>query len=636
MDDAMMWGRQKLKLSYAMDTIHMEYAKNGRRIADIEDSCKAMPSTHVWKSMAIPEGEYNTIRLLVSELSGMLTAGLSAKTAIRTLQRKHHRTVKPSHFTKVYLGEVSAGRMERSLLLENALLTSRCRGISGVSVVTVFLSPYPEGQAFSCKWNCAYCPNEPGQPRSYLFGEPGVLRANQNEFDCVRQMLARIESYRVNGHPTDKFEILILGGTIHSYPKSYLESFMRDIYYAANICADALHRDAGTLTEEKALNTASLHRVIGVTVETRPDCISVAELRDFRRWGVTRVQIGVQHTDDAVLRAVNRGCSHRHTVAAMKLLRDNCFKVDIHIMPNLPGSTPAKDKAMIDVVLNDLHPDQVKVYPCETTPFTKILEDYKAGLYVPYGNDDLTDVVLYWKTRVHPWIRNNRIVRDIPDSYIVDGVKSSSQRCEFQDIMKARGLVCQCIRCREAGRYPGADPADGELVVRTYTAQGGIEHFISWEKKDRTVLFGFLRLRLTPAENEVFPELTGSALIRELHVYGRTVSGEAVHDEATTVAQHTGIGRRLLAEAERLSVSCKTIAVISGVGVQNYYARNGYVLTRGGDFMMKPLVRRGYYSVAIAIVVCIGIILWHFLGSGYKTFPIIEWNIRKSSQATLL
>jgi ELP3 family radical SAM enzyme/protein acetyltransferase len=288
----------------------------------------------------------------------------------------------------------------------------------------------------------------------------------------------------------------------------------------------------------------------------------------------------------------------------MKLLKDNCFKVDIHIMPNLPGSTPAKDIAMMDVVLNDLHPDQVKVYPCETTPFTKILEDYKAGTYVPYNNDELTEVVLYWKTRVHPWIRNNRIVRDIPDLYIVDGVKSSSQRCEFQDIMKARGLVCRCIRCREAGRFPEADPSTGELVIRTYNAQDGTEHFISWESKDRTILFGFLRLRFVPQDilNTVFPELANVALIRELHVYGRTMSLDTAPG-SIPVSQHLGIGSRLLKEAERMSARhhYPRIAVISGVGVQNYYARFGYVLSGSGDFMMKSLVN--YHIPLLAVFV---------------------------------
>jgi ELP3 family radical SAM enzyme/protein acetyltransferase len=581
----------------------LSHAQNGRRIADIEDTCAKMPSTHTWRELSIPDADIEPIKAMLYELTADLTTTTDTKALVRDLQRKHHRALKPSHFTQVYLEEMEAGRMTRNLDLENLLITARCRGISGVSVVTVFLSPYPEGQKFTCKWDCAYCPNEPGQPRSYLFGEPGVLRANQHGFDCAAQMWNRINAYKVNGHPTDKFEVLILGGTIHSYPKSYLDTFMRDIFYAANTCGDrpADRRPPATLSEEKTHNTASEHRVIGITVETRPDCVNAAELRDFRRWGVTRVQIGVQHTDDDILRAVNRGCYHRHTLRAMRLLRDACFKVDIHLMPNLPTATPEKDKAMFDTVLQDLHPDQVKVYPCETTPFTKILEDYKTGAYKPYSNDDLTDVVLYWKTRVHPWIRNNRIVRDIPDNYIVAGVKTSSQRCEFQAIMKARGLQCRCIRCREAGRHPTADPSQGVLMVRAYEAQGSTEHFISWETPDEKVLFGFARLRLPSAGDDahIFPELSGAALVRELHVYGRTFAvGTGASNAAvgnTGVAQHFGIGRHLLAHAEYMSArfGYTKIAVISGVGVRNYYERAGYKLAPGiGEFMMKSLVGR--------------------------------------------
>ena len=452
------------------------------------------------------------------------------------------------------------------------------------------------------------------QPRSYLFGEPGVLRANQTGFDCVKQMLARIKAYQVNGHPTDKFEVLILGGTIHSYPKTYLEQYMRDIFYAANICADLENppREAMSLQMEKQINTNSQHRVIGVTVETRPDCITPAELIDFRRWGVTRVQIGIQHTDDEILRNVNRGCSHKHTLRALTLLRDSCFKVDIHIMPNLPGANPEKDKMMMDVVLTSLHPDQVKVYPCETTPFTKILEDYKAGTYVPYSDADLEEVVIYWKTRVHPWIRNNRIVRDIPNGYIVAGVKTSSQRQDFQKAMENRGLTCRCIRCREAGRH-NADPADGKLKVRSYLAQDGMEYFVSWESEDEQVLFGFLRLRIPKyAETHiVFPELVHTALIRELHVYGRTFAvGDAAKNGKTgdtPVAQHLGIGQKLLVAAENLAryEGYQNLAVISGVGVRNYYERFGYRLNPGaGEFMMKSIREPSIYESFV-----------HFLGN---------------------
>jgi len=585
----------------------MEHAQNGTLITDIEDYCKSLPSNYTWKDLTMSVDQAETIRPILHEMRTLLEQGMPKPQVFRELQRRHHISIKPSFFTQVYLAEQEKGTMKRSTILENALITSRCRGISGVSVITIFLSPYPNGQQFTCKWNCSYCPNEPGQPRSYLFGEPGVLRANQNGFDCVKQMLARIKAYQVNGHPTDKFEVLILGGTIHSYPKDYLEQYMRDIFYAANICADAADppRDALSLQEEKRLNTDSEHRVIGVTVETRPDCINPDELKNFRRWGITRVQIGVQHTDDEILRRVNRGCSYKHTVRALTLLKDSCFKVDIHIMPNLPGATPEKDLKMIDDVLENLHPDQVKVYPCETTPFTKILEEYKEGTYVPYSDDELVEVILYWKSRVHPWIRNNRIVRDIPNQYIVAGIKTSSQRLDFQKAMSDRGLTCRCIRCREAGRHD-ADAADGVLKVRSFLAQGGREYFISWETEDEKVLFGFLRLRIPSRytkTHEVFPELAEAALIRELHVYGRTFAvGEQVSTSSsgdTPVAQHLGIGKKLLVAAENLAEAdgYEKIAVISGVGVRNYYERLGYTLTDGeGEFMMKTIARPSIFE----------------------------------------
>jgi len=570
----------------------------GLSIEDIEESARKAPQNHVWRDLSIPQKDIEVTRKMLYELNDKVGSEPEKK-LFRAIQKKYHHPIKPSQLTQIYLEEIENGKMIRNKRLEESLITSRCRGISGVTVVTIFLSAYPDGQKFSCKWNCSYCPNEPGQPRSYVFLEPGVLRANSVNFDCAEQMWTRINTYRVNGHPTDKFEVLILGGTIASYPKSYLNTYMRDMYYAANTCLDkSPRRERLSLEEEQKINTESEHRIIGVTVETRPDCINADELRNFRNWGVTRVQLGVQHTDDEILKKVNRGHGLKQTINAMKLLRDNCFKVDIHLMPNLPGTTPEKDKAMFDYVLNYLHPDQVKIYPCTTMPFTKILEDYKKGEYIPYGNDELIDVVLYWKDMVHPWIRNNRIVRDIPDSYIVAGVKASNQRLEFQEIHKARGGICRCIRCREAGRHPNSDPNDGKLVIRDYNAQGGKELFISWESKDEMVLFGFCRLRLTKAD-KVFDSLSELGLVRELHVYGRTIGvGEGVGE-----VQHRGIGWKLLktAEYESMKNGYRGVAIISGIGVEQYYARKGY--KKVGGFMIKELVKEEKEELMIIMII---------------------------------
>ena len=75
---------------------------------------------------------------------------------------------------------------------------------------------------------CYYCPNQPGQPRSYLHDEPAVMRANNNGFDPVMQFTDRAGTLAQNGHPVDKIELLVLGGTWASYPLEYQEEFCRD------------------------------------------------------------------------------------------------------------------------------------------------------------------------------------------------------------------------------------------------------------------------------------------------------------------------------------------------------------------------------------------------------------------------
>ena len=105
------------------------------------------------------------------------------------------------------------------------------RNISGITSVTVLTSPHPNGQSYSCKHNCYYCPNEPAhaennwqdQPRSYLYHEPAVKRANENRFEAIAQMIDRLNVLMRNGHEIDKLEIIIEGGTYTEYPVDYLE-----------------------------------------------------------------------------------------------------------------------------------------------------------------------------------------------------------------------------------------------------------------------------------------------------------------------------------------------------------------------------------------------------------------------------
>ena len=512
--------------------------------------------------------------------------------------RKKYKLSMPKHsLLLAYRYLLKTKRVERYSPIESYLISKSIRSSSGVLVVTVFTSPYPtingKVQHFSCQWDCHYCPNEPGQPRSYLLNEPGVRRANMNDFDAVRQFRDRVSTLVDIGHQADKVEVLVLGGTWESYPLAYQETFVRDIYYAANSFFTG-ERDRLTLTDEKYINTSSQVRVIGLTLETRPDTIDVGMLHRLRAYGCTRIQLGVQHIDDSVLKTINRKCFLRDILRALRLLKEACFKIDIHIMPDLPGSTPELDKAMFQLIIENenLQVDQWKIYPCQTTPWTVIEKWYQDGSYTPYGFENLVDVLVDAKSAVHPWIRLNRVIRDIPPEYVLGGTCCTNLRQLIERKLLSRGKKCSCIRHREVKDTLSSvkQLPQAELVRRDYVGQGALEVFLSFESPARDIIFGFLRLRLSCHEDGApFAELENSAMIRELHVYGRIVRSE---QKNSGKVQHAGIGKKLLREAERISVEMgfRKIAVISGVGVRSYYKDRGYsTLSHDGEFQIKDL-----------------------------------------------
>lgn len=539
--------------------------------------------------------------------------GRALEKAFVKLRRKFKALPKKSQM-KFVLGQlVQEGFVPRGLALEKLLVKKAQKSQSGVLVVTVLTSPYPKvgkkKQRFSCQWNCYYCPNEPDQPRSYLHDEPSVLRANRNDFDPVLQFCDRCVTLAMNGHPVDKVELLVLGGTWASYPHEYQETFIRDLFFAANTFFQQCQRERKSLEEEKLENETAQVKIIGITLETRPDCITPDELRRFRRYGCTRVQLGIQHTDDAVLAKINRGCTTQDAINAMRMLRDCCYKTDIHLMPNLPGSNPEKDRAMFEYVLHspDLQADQWKIYPCEVTPWTVIKKWFESGEYVPYAEETLIELLMEVKAQVHPWIRLNRVIRDIPSQYILGGMDEPNLRQVINNKMLAKGTPCRCIRCREVKTDDQAISA-AECVVRRYVANEGDEFFISFEPPDRSKICGFARLRLskTPGAG-IFPELEGAALVRELHVYGQlvAVAGKngkkklvADGDESGSHAQHTGFGTQLMMKAEEIARAhgYTKMAVIAGVGVRNFYRRLGFEVEGDGELMIKHLQPQGSWS----------------------------------------
>eukprot|EP00033_Pygsuia_biforma_P003905 GCRY01004276.1.p1 GENE.GCRY01004276.1~~GCRY01004276.1.p1 ORF type:complete len:609 (+),score=165.57 GCRY01004276.1:164-1990(+) len=533
------------------------------------------------------------------------------------LTRKN-KIVPSKHYVNVmYQSLLRRGCIQQNGILEDLICKKKVRSLSGVLVVTVVMRP----DEFSCPNNCFYCPNETiangakvDMPRSYASTEPAVMRAMQHDFDTARQVWDRLKTLENNGHKIDKMECINLGGTFSSYPRKYQEEHCRDIFYAANTYFDVERRERLSLVEEQRINENCKCKVIGISLETRPDRITLPELLRFRKFGCTRVQIGVQHTHNDVLEFVNRGHTVEDSIRAITLLKDCGFKVDIHLMPDLPSTTPEKDKDMITTVLEtpDFQPDYLKLYPCLDVRFTVIREWKKEGKWRPYAEEDkgekLKELLIYTKSHIHEWTRINRVQRDFPSEdhgaevgYTSKNI-TSNLRQEIMQEMGRRGVACRCIRCRECKeQIPDLNAA--HIVVRTHEASGGTEHFISMENDDESVLYGFVRLRLKPDLEStkssgqgrrgkiLFPELVGAGLIRELHVYGAL---KAVYEEKTdSVSQHSGFGRRLMEKAEELAVQggFSKLAVISGVGVRNYYRKLGYELE--GTYMTKALYPHG-------------------------------------------
>ena len=554
------------------------------RIQDIESF-----NPEFKKQTLIPDDKYIKLIHIVNNLSQHTFKDKKHFTKILYKLRKIYKiSPKMAQLFYIYRELRREKDLKENLSLEECLTIKSVRRSSGVMVITVLTSPNPEykldnrkikKQRFSCKHNCYYCPNEPGQPRSYLKDEPAVARANRNEFDPVRQFYDRASTYYTIGHPVDKVELLVLGGTWSEYPQQYQEEFIKKLFYAANTFYDVTKRDPLSLVEEQVINETSKCKIIGLTLETRPDSITPEEIQNFRYYGCTRVQIGVQHTDDEILKKINRGCYLKDTIKAIKLLKDSCYKIDIHLMPDLPFSTPEIDNKMFDLVINspDLQVDQWKIYPCEVVPWTVIKKWHDQGKYKSYGHDRLVEVILNIKKKVHPWIRLNRVIRDIPNQYISGGNNITNLRQHLLKMLKDRGEKCKCIRCREV-RNKTIDPSIIQLFVREYDASNGKEYFISFETFDESTILGFVRLRLIKNSSVNFiKSVHNAALIRELHVYGNMKPLFKFKNESTKI-QHSGFGKRLMKKAEEIAFNngYRKIVVISGIGVKNYYRKLGY------------------------------------------------------------
>jgi elongator complex protein 3 len=505
---------------------------------------------------------------------------------LSTAQRNHPKPdgggFMPKHaLVAVYYEKVDQGEWEEDEALLSKIRMKPTRTLSGVTTVTVLTRYHP------CPGKCIFCPQEDQMPKSYLSQEPGAMRGLQHAFDPYAQVQNRIHALTAVGHPTDKIELLILGGSFSAYPRNYQEWFVKRCFEAMNEENEEDQPEFETLKEAQEKNVRAKHRNVGLVIETRPDLVDREDLRWYRTLGVTKVQMGAQSLDDRILRMNKRGHTAQQTLEATALLRAGGFKVVLHWMPNLYGATPESDRKDFDRlwVEGAYSPDELKIYPCQLLENTELYDLWKTGAYQPYSEETLLDLIADIKTRVPRYCRINRIIRDIPSTYVVAGNKNTSLRQDIQREMQKRGTRCDCIRCREI-RKEQVSPESLQLNDLLYHPAYAQEHFLSFDTpKDQ--LAGFLRLSL-PEDTTMsgIEELEDAAIIREVHIYGQSLE---VGEDRSGIAQHSGLGTQLIAEAEKIAKDAgyKRLAVIAAVGTRDYYAGRGFKL--GPYYMTKKL-----------------------------------------------
>ncbi len=493
---------------------------------------------------------------------------------------------------------------------EEVLRTTPVRTASGVTPVAVMTSP-----AWCPHGKCTFCPGGPDSefeaPMSYTGNEPASMRGEHNDYDPYDQVTQRLSDLRETGHLVDKVELILMGGTLSARPHDYQEWFVKRCLQAMNrFAGDEAHpREDGwrSFEEVVARNEEAEVRNIGTTFETKPDWCGRQQVDRMLRLGGTKVEVGVQTTDDDVLRRTHRGHTVEETREANRRLRDAGFKVGFHVMPGMPDRSPEDDVEDLHRIFDDssYRPDYLKIYPTLVVRDTPLYRQWQKGEFEPLDNETAAEVVARAKDRIPRYTRLSRVQRDIPATEIEAGVWKSNLRQLARQRLDELDGSCDCIRCREVG-LRDEDPRDVELQVTEYDCAGGEERFLEYGDLDRDLLVGFLRLRYPGAV--VRSELEDAAVVRELHVYGSEVGldgdPDVLEDDAGADGadgavggvegsgdgfQHQGYGARLMEEAERRARSrgFSRLAVISGIGVREYYRGLGY--TREGPYMVKEL-----------------------------------------------
>lgn len=558
-----------------------------------------------------------------------------------------------SQILQSYFKAVEEWKIEKSQIFEMLLRKRAIRSLSWIVPVQVLTKPWP------CPGQCIFCPNDPWMPKSYIKSEPGAMRAWLNQFDPMKQVYNRLQSLTTTGHQTDKIEMIVLWWSWDAYPRDYKIDFIKQLYDACNTFSELkikqslwwenedvskYHFEIENLDEikyseslEEAIkrNETAKNRIIGLTVETRPDLVSHENCKFWRELWVTRVEMWIQSTDDEVLELNKRWHNVQKIKDAIHIMRQYGLKISIHLMPGLYGSDFEKDIQSFKDVYSDsaFQPDEIKFYPTSVIPNTELYNLYKRWEYAPITTEQiLSEIRETFLKIIPPYTRIKRLIRDIPAMEIVawSNITNLSQMAHESllkemknsfhgkwnidvekfysrlywsyklysseneyfwnisklnsgesveiiwkepDLKSFRNFVCLDTRSREVRNRTEKNRIDFlNLVLRWYKSSVGQECFISFED-ELGYLYGFTRL-LLPSDDSIVIWVEWLEKWTAI-IRELHVYGELqkIWEKSSQWTQHTWLWKKLLWFAERLSMffGYNQFSVISWVGVREYY-----------------------------------------------------------------
>ena len=481
--------------------------------------------------------------------------------------------------------------------------------LAGVTPIAVM--SYPK----KCQHGtCLYCPSL-NVPQSYTPKSPPVLRAERLKYNPCEQVKSRLKAFQLMNHPTQKIELIIMGGNFLEYPLEYQYEFVKECYDALNdsknfndnndysshkhlnhnkintsinITNKKLNLLKKELEQAKKLNEKAKHSCVALCIETRPDSIDEKTIKRILEFGCTRVELGVQCLDDKIYKKINRGHKVKEVIEATKKLKESGFKVGYHLMLGLPLSNPSKDYNMfVKLFKNEnFKPDQLKIYPCQVIKGAQLEKLYKKGLYKPYNQLQIEKLLEKIMLIIPNYCRIMRIMREIPPDYLIAGIKRIDLRRDMDISLKKEKAKIDEIRFREIGfavRDNLKINKTLKLKITNYKASKGNECFLEFINKDN-ILFGLLRLRI----NNKTKNKDKTAIIREVHVYGQAL---LIGEKGKGFGQHLGLGKQLIKKAEEIvkKENIKELKIISGIGAREYYKKLGYKLDKEKTYMEKRL-----------------------------------------------